>query len=216
MKHYKIMAAVIGLALFATGLCFAQEETSDKDQVSIILKSSRVSDALETLFKQRPELKYSFRDQEIDQTAITMSLPKVSFDTALRNILKAANLTYRKESDIYVITKQVDVIDNSITEPTTIEEQKNVKRTEKIKLQYADASMIAYMLGGNLLQVSGSYWQNSNNNNGSNSNSFGSNNSNGFGNNNNSGSGNSWNNSSNRSSSGSSSNYRSNSSSSWR
>ncbi len=210
MKHYKIMAAVIGLALFATGLCFAQEETSDKDQVSIILKSSRVSDALETLFKQRPELKYSFRDQEIDQTAITTNLPKVSFDTALRNILKAANLTYRKESDIYVITKQVDVIDNSITEPTTIEEQKNVKRTEKIKIQFADASMIAYMLGGNMLQIGGSYWQgNSNNNNGSN---------NGYGNNNNGGNNNSWgnNNSNNNSNRSSSSRRNNNNNSSWR
>jgi len=210
MKHYKIMAAVIGLALFATGLCFAQEETSDKDQVSIILKSSRVSDALETLFKQRPELKYSFRDQEIDQTAITTNLPKVSFDTALRNILKAANLTYRKESDIYVITKQVDVIDNSITEPTTIEEQKNVKRTEKIKIQFADASMIAYMLGGNMLQIGGSYWQgNSNNNNGSN---------NGYGNNNNGGNNNSWgnNNSNNNSNRSSSSRSNNNNNSSWR
>lgn len=167
MKHYKIMATVIGLALFATGLCMAQEEAVDTARVSIYLKSARVSDALETLFKQRPELKYSFRDSEIDQTPITMSLPDVSFDVALRNVLKAANLTYRKESDIYVITKKVDTVDGTTAEATQIEEQKNTKRTEKIKLRYADASMIAYMLGGTILQISGSYWQNGNNSNGS-------------------------------------------------
>ncbi|MHB1463203.1 MAG: hypothetical protein ACYC1M_18090 [Armatimonadota bacterium] len=184
MKHYKIMATVIGLALFATGLCVAQEEAADTARVSIYLKSARVSDALETLFKQRPELKYSFRDQEIDQTPITMSLPDVSFDVALRNVLKAANLTYRKESDIYVITKQVDTVDGITAETTQIEEQKNTKRTEKIKLRYADASMIAYMMGGTILQVSGSYWQGgSNNNNNSNGSMGGNNSSGGFGNN---------------------------------
>lgn len=184
MKHYKIMATVIGLALFATGLCVAQEEAVETAPVSISLKSARVSDALEMLFKQRPELKYSFRDQEIDQTPITMSLPNVSFDVALRNVLKAANLTYRKESEIYVITKQVDTVDGITAETTQIEEQKNTKRTEKIKLRYADASMIAYMLGGTILQVSGSYWQGGSNNNNNNGSMGGSNNnSGGFGNN---------------------------------
>ncbi len=215
MKHYKIMATVIGLALFATGLCVAQDQpadTADTASVSISLKAARVSDALEMLFKQRPELKYSFRDSEIDQTAITMSLPNVSFDVALRNILKSANLTYRKESDIYVITKQVDTVDGITAETTQIEEQKSTKRTEKIKLRYADASMIAYMLGGTLLQVSGSYWQqngNNSNNNGSNGSSgFGNSNSSGSGSNSSSGFGNSSSSSSNRSSSSSNSSWR--------
>ena len=205
MKHYTIMATVIGLALFATGLCVAQEEAVETAPVSISLKSARVSDALEMLFKQRPELKYSFRDQEIDQTPITMSLPNVSFDVALRNVLKAANLTYRKESEIYVITRQVDTVDGITAETTQIEEQKNTKRTEKIKLRYADASMIAYMMGGTILQMSGSYWQENGDNNNDSNNSNGS-----------SGFGNSNSNSSNSSNSNSSSSNRSSSSSSWR
>lgn len=160
MKRITVMALLSALVLLPLGGVLAQAGDTGRDDqtISLSLKSARVSDALEALFKHRPDLKYSFRDSDLDSDLLTISLPDVTFDVALRNVLKSANLTYRVESGIYVITRRVEQTETKPETTTTPEETRPTIREEKLTLRHLDSAAVAMMLGGRAISLGQAGW----------------------------------------------------------
>ncbi len=160
MKRITVMALLSALVLLPLGSVLAQAGDTGRDDqtISLSLKSARVSDALEALFKHRPDLKYSFRDSDLDSDLLTISLPDVTFDVALRNVLKSANLTYRVESGIYVITRRVEQTETKPETTTTPEETRPTIREEKLTLRHLDSAAVAMMLGGRAITLGQAGW----------------------------------------------------------
>ncbi len=160
MKRITVIALLSALVLLPLGSVLAQAGDTGRDDqtISLSLKSARVSDALEALFKHRPDLKYSFRDSDLDSDLLTISLPDVTFDVALRNILKSANLTYRIESGIYVITRRVEQTETKPETTTTPEETRPTIREEKLTLRHLDSAAVAMMLGGRAINLGQAGW----------------------------------------------------------
>ena len=77
------------------------DAVSSDSSVSMTLSNCDVRSALQSLFRHRK------KDFEIDakvQGLITCSVHNVTFDVALRSMLRAVGATYRIEDGIYIIT----------------------------------------------------------------------------------------------------------------
>jgi hypothetical protein len=121
----------------------AQEDISQKTIPSLELDQADVREALRALFKN-VSVSYSIAPEV--QGVVTVSLKNVTFETALQNVLRQVDSTYRVEGGVFEIVKRAET-----TAPTAggSESVGPVKTTiiRRIKIRSADPAFIAAMLG---------------------------------------------------------------------
>lgn len=149
MKKFAL-GSVLGLALLVAlpAGAFAQDgNIEDKKVPSLEFEQADVRDALKTLFRA-VNVNYTI-DPDVQGT-VTLSLKDVPFGTALQNVVRQVDATYRVEGGIYRIVKKEESTpaagkdDNG--EPTAPAKKKSLPR--KIFIQHADPQFIAMLLAG--------------------------------------------------------------------
>jgi len=99
---------------FASAIVLAAAE--DNSTVSLELKDADVKSAIESLFRGRGR-NYSIT-QEVSGVVPSLSISGVSFDQALKSLLKSSGLVYRVESSVYIISKKPDVSATALVDAT--------------------------------------------------------------------------------------------------
>ncbi|MBI5708429.1 MAG: hypothetical protein HZC36_15710 [Armatimonadetes bacterium] len=126
---------------------FAQGDVQNKEIESLELEQADVREALKILFKQVGDVSYSI-DPAV-QGYVTCSLKKVPFETALQNVLKQVDATYRREGPIYTIIKREQppppTPDTQTGQPSSTTSSKPIRR---IPIRSADPLFIQIMLSG--------------------------------------------------------------------
>ena len=147
---------VAGVTLSA----LAQEPTTGGGpKVTLNLESASIADALKLLFRATG---YNYTlDESVVQGYVTVSLKDVSFETALRTVLRAANppLTYRVDGGVYIISPKIEMPEiggQDLTPPDEVSQPQ--VRTEKITLQHLDSLAIAQILGGGAVSLNQTGW----------------------------------------------------------
>src|SRR5579862_8953344 len=105
-KNIKLaISAALGLAMLGGIPMSAHAQTDPANQVipSLDLDAVDVREALRALFKS-VGVSYSIAPEV--QGTVTVNLKNVRFDTALQNILKQCDATYRVEGGVYQIIKR--------------------------------------------------------------------------------------------------------------
>jgi hypothetical protein len=136
----------------------SQQESGQPPRITLNLESASVADALKLLFRS---VGYNYTlDESVVGGYVTVSLKDVTFETALRTILRSANppLTYRVDGGVYIITPRVETYETTTTEPLVEEQPQPQIRTEKISLQHLDSLAIAQLLGGNAVALNQTGW----------------------------------------------------------
>lgn len=145
-RNFKLaMAAVLGLTMLTALPAISAAQTDPGDQMisSLDLDSVDVREALRALFKN-VGVSYSIAPEV--QGTVTVNLKNVRFDTALQNILKQVDATYRVEGGVYQIIKREEPAPNPGTtqEPTNTA---NNKVRRKVYVRKADPMFIAQLIG---------------------------------------------------------------------
>src|SRR5579862_1151883 len=138
------VAAVLGLSML-TGLpVAAHAQTDPANQVipSLDLDAIDVREALRALFKGI-DVSYSIAPEV--QGSVTVNLKNVRFDTALQNILKQCDATYRVEGGVYQIIKREEIAPPTTTGPETAPTATNKVR-RKVFVRHADPMFIAALI----------------------------------------------------------------------
>lgn len=144
-KNLKLaLAAVLGLTMLTgmPAISHAQTDPADKMIPSLDFDAVDVREALRALFKS-VDVSYSIAPEV--QGTVTVNLKNVRFDTALQNILKQVDSTYRVEGGVYQIIKR--------EEPKPIENQPQEQGTStnkvrrKVFVRKADPLFIAALVG---------------------------------------------------------------------
>ena len=139
------MGLAFGLFLFGAGssVALAQEDISQKNIASLELEQADVREALRALFKN-VNVSYSIAPEV--QGPVTVSLKSVTFETALQNVLRQVDATYRIEAGVYEIVKKQDTIGpNTSTTDTPVKTDNKTIRI--IHIRSADPAFIAMMIG---------------------------------------------------------------------
>jgi len=125
-------------------LASAQEDITTHNISSLELSQADVREAVRALFKN---VNASYTIDPDVQGPVTASLKNVTFETALQNILRQVDATYRIEAGVYVIVKRKELILNpnpiGIADPPS----DHGKIIRRIKIRSADPQFIAAMLG---------------------------------------------------------------------
>ncbi|MDR3689136.1 MAG: hypothetical protein P4L46_07130 [Fimbriimonas sp.] len=139
------MGLLFGLMLFGatSSIAAAQEDVSQKNISSLELEQADVREALRALFKN-VNVSYSIAPEV--QGPVTVSLKNVTFETALQNVLRQVDATYRIEGGVYEIVKREETLapNTSSTETPVKTDTKIIRR---IKIRSADPAFIAMMIG---------------------------------------------------------------------
>jgi hypothetical protein len=128
----------------------AQGTTNPQDVTipSIELEQAEVRDALKILFKN---VGVSYTVAQDVQGTVTVSLHNVPFETALQNITKQVDATYRVEAGVYNIikneTNNVPVTSSGAGDQNLVAPGER-KRLHRIKILHADPQYIYQMLLG--------------------------------------------------------------------
>ena len=167
-----VLMATLSLAGLACTVAFAAQDNSP---VSLELVDADVKSAIASLF-QGKHRNFSV-SQDVSGVIPRLSISGVPFDQALKSLLKSANLVYRVENDVYMISKKPDTstvptldasaaapVDDSAVDTTTTVDSV----IDKVPLSNTGASEILAIMKGNT---------------NSNQNGYGSMGTNGFGNN---------------------------------
>ncbi len=154
------IAACLLVLVGVTVSAVAQEPTSGGGpKVTLNLESASIADALKLLFRATG---YNYTlDESVVQGYVTVSLKDVTFETALRTVLRAANppLTYRVDGGVYIISPKVETYETGGQELQQPEEPSQPQvRTEKITLQHLDSLAIAQILGGGAVSLNQTGW----------------------------------------------------------
>jgi hypothetical protein len=145
--------AVLAGAMLALGYAAWAQAQEEERPIMLELKEARIDDSLKMLFKSTP---YSYvLGSDVAGKTITMSInpPGVTFAQALRAILDASGLTYRREGNVYYITQK---------QPTEVAPQPQVIQeapASQMKLywfgpggryefQFLDCRTVSYWFGG--------------------------------------------------------------------
>src|SRR5580693_10046632 len=102
------MSVAFGIFMLAAmpSLASAQsEDVSQKTIPSLELEQADVREALRALFKN-VNVSYSIAPEV--QGPVTVSLKNVTFETALQNVLRQVDATYRIEAGVYEIVKKAE------------------------------------------------------------------------------------------------------------
>ena len=147
MKTTMKLALSIAFSIVMLGgvpsLASAQEDISQKQIASLELEQADVREALRALFKN-VNVSYSIAPEV--QGPITVSLKSVTFETALQNILRQVDATYRIEAGVYEIVKKQDSIGPNTSSTDTPVKTDN-KTIRIIHIRSADPAFIALMIG---------------------------------------------------------------------
>ncbi|NLN75610.1 MAG: hypothetical protein GX139_04825 [Armatimonadetes bacterium] len=155
----KYIALIIAVVLAGSlACCVALAADEDDTPVTLELKDADVRSAIESLFRGRNR-NFSV-SQDVSGTIPSLSITGVSFDNALKSLLKSAGLVYRVENGVYMINKKPDVsataaLDAAALTATeaasTVDETTTVESIiDKVPLNHTGASQIlAIMQGSN-------------------------------------------------------------------
>ncbi len=153
------IAACFLVLVGVTVSAVAQEPASGGGpKVTLNLESASIADALKLLFRATG---YNYTlDESVVQGYVTVSLKDVTFETALRTVLRAANppLTYRVDGGVYIISPKVETYESSLPEQQVEEPAQPQVRTEKITLQHLDSLAVAQILGGGAVSLNQTGW----------------------------------------------------------
>jgi hypothetical protein len=164
MKRSILIVVTVLLMVLVSALA-ASAQGDKKDQlITLELKDSPIRVALDTLFMGRG-LNYVI-DQSVAGSVSSLSLRDVSFDQALKVLLKSVDppLVYRKDGDVYIISvKKEEPLQNPNTafdplsskipdEPIPADDIK----MEKIALNFVDAFDLKDLIQGGDTRNSGS------------------------------------------------------------
>ena len=150
--------ALLALVLGTAGPASSQQGGGETPRITLNLESASIADALKMLFRS---VGYNYTlDESVVGGYVTVSLKDVTFETALRTILRSANppLTYRVDGGVYIITPKVETPELVGTEYTSEELPQPQVRTEKITLQHLDSLAIAQLLGGTAIALNQTGW----------------------------------------------------------
>ncbi|MGC8782856.1 MAG: STN domain-containing protein [Armatimonadota bacterium] len=158
MKWLWVLALLV-LVLGTVSPAYSQQEGGQQPpRITLNLESASIADALKLLFRS---VGYNYTlDESVVGGYVTVSLKDVTFETALRTILRAANppLTYRVDGGVYIITPKVETYETGVAEPTVEEQPQPQVRTEKIMLQHLDSLAVAQLLGGTAVALNQTGW----------------------------------------------------------
>lgn len=152
-RIFFLVALVAAVLVIAECRCAAQQVTlnSATSLISLELRDTPVRSAIDSLFKGTG-INYAI-EPGVTGTIPNLSLKDVTFDQALKTLVKAAGLTYRKDGQIYLISAK-KAIDQTQVQPvaeavdTAIETPEETERkVEKITMNFADAIDIANIFG---------------------------------------------------------------------
>ena len=142
-RHALALLAGISVILSVSSIAAAQEDVSQKQISSLELEQADVREALRALFKN-VNVSYSIAPEV--QGPITVSLKNVTFETALQNVLRQVDATYRIEAGVYEIVKKAENI-TANQKDTDTPVKADTKIIRRIKIRSADPAFIAMMLG---------------------------------------------------------------------
>ena len=150
--------ALLALVLGTVSPVYSQQGGGESPRITLNLESASIADALKLLFRS---VGYNYTlDESVVGGYVTVSLKDVTFETALRTILRSANppLTYRVDGGVYIITPKVETYETTTAEPTVEEQPQPQVRTEKIVLQHLDSLAVAQLLGGTAIALNQTGW----------------------------------------------------------
>ena len=140
------MSLAFGMFMLAAmpSIASAQEDVSQHQIPSLELEQADVREALRALFKN-VGVSYSIAPDV--QGSVTVSLKNVTFETALQNVLRQVDSTYRIEAGVYEIVKRAET-----ALPTQGKEDVSISKSSsliirRIKIRSADPAFIARMIG---------------------------------------------------------------------
>lgn len=135
----------IGLLVAAPLTAVAQDEPGVKIIPSLELEQADVRDALRALFRN-VSVNYSIAPEV--QGTVTVSLKNVLFETALQQVLRQVDATYRINSGVYEIVKRERpvITQEGPAEQIDVQASKVIRR---IYIRSADPAFIFRMLAGN-------------------------------------------------------------------
>ncbi len=172
---------ILVFAIMCSAFPAAAQTVDNEKPISINFRDVPVRNAIDQLFLGRG-LSYAFEPGV--SGVVTLNLVDVPFNDALSAILKAANMTVRREKGIYTIGPIKDITTLDTGQVIEVPEIEKPKILEKIPIGYADVYDIGSVFGVQPISSRASSMTGSGGGSG-----FGSSGSSGFGNNNNSGSG---------------------------
>jgi len=146
-KHICKAAAAVALGAFMIGgmprIAAAQEDISQKQIPSLELEQADVREAIRALFKN-VSVSYSIAPEV--QGTVTVSLKNVTFETALQNVLRQIDSTYRIEGGVYEIVKRA-VTTAPVSAGSDTPSNVRTSIVRRIRIRSADPQFIAAMLG---------------------------------------------------------------------
>lgn len=134
-------ALAAGLLSAVPASAFGQSDADSKTIPSLEYQQADVREALEALFKD-VGVSYSIAPEV--QGQVTVSLHNITFSTALQNILRQVDATYRITGGTYEIVKRSDPLRGGPDPDPVLEPMTEVVR--RIKVLCADPELIAILL----------------------------------------------------------------------
>src|SRR5437868_13634231 len=101
------LALGLGIMALAPVRAFAQPNPQDQVIPSLDLQQADIRDALKILFK---DVGVSYTVAPEVQGSVTVSLHNVPFETALQNVLKQVDATYRVEGGVFNVVKREEPV----------------------------------------------------------------------------------------------------------
>ncbi len=127
----------------------AQEDNSQKQISSLEFNQADVREAIRSLFKN---VNFSYSIAPEVQGPITANLKNVTFETALQNVLRQVDATYRIEAGVYeIVKKRENLTPNlvNVEDHARLAGSSTSKIIRRFKFRSADPQFIAMMLGAN-------------------------------------------------------------------
>ncbi len=121
----------------------AQSDPTSKVISSLEFQQADVREVLRSLFKEA-DASYSVAPDV--QGTVTVSLKHVNFETALQNIVRQVDATYRVTGGVYEIIKRP--IEDVPIKDTVVVPLKSGKRVQVIMIRKVDPALIALLLSG--------------------------------------------------------------------
>ena len=135
------IASVMGLTMLV-GMPMSAQAQDRNGQINMDLEQVDVREALRALFKSMGT-SYSVAPEV--QGVVTVNLHNVPFETALQNVLKQVNATYRLVGGVYeIVNREEPKPDKGGDVPTA--PPPDTKVTRKVYLNHADPMFVATLI----------------------------------------------------------------------
>lgn len=142
------LVTTLALGMLAAGpsLALAQEDPMRTIVHSLDVQQADVRDAIRALFK---DVKVSYSVEADVQGVVTAAFRDVEFETALTNILRQVDATYRIESGVIVIMKKKAPVMPNPTTPELPIPARPGTYIKRIYIQHIDPMLLFMLLNGN-------------------------------------------------------------------